>query len=356
MNQGRIYGLDTWRAGLLLVGPLIHAAPALAAALHSDPDLYGGVTRASGLFRMPVFFFIAGFLASHAQIKQIGWLKRRVVQLGVPMLSTWFLLVMPLQYLRISVFSQRGYNPVHLWFLGDLLLFSCVFSHASTILAIEKAIAPIRPIVILVGFFLASGLLAALRYPIAHIPVDVWTTNLLQAPSDAIFYLAGMMFQRNEALFALLRRRPVALSGVAMFSIAFLVIENLQGLLLPGQHHLLKLAIAGASGVVAAGMCCSIMASALTMTTRPRIVSHLSQASYSIYLLHLPVIMVAVSPLARLGAGVGVTYGLLVVTAFGVSWAIHEFVITRIAWLRFLFNGALRHAARGRSVRKPATS
>lgn len=243
--HNRIYGLDTYRAILLLAGPLIHSPPAVAAELHLGIDLYGGMIRASGLFRMPVFFFIAGFLAAHAQGKQIGWIQRRLTQLCVPLLSTWLLLVLPLQYFRIGVFKEGGYNPVHLWFLMDLALFSWIFSRPMILDVIDKICARPGASSLLIGFLAVSGLLSALRYPIAHVPVDVWTSNFLQSPAVAIYYLGGMVVQKHADLFQLIRRKPVALGGLALFLIAFPVIESLQEYLLPQQHRFLKLAIAG---------------------------------------------------------------------------------------------------------------
>jgi fucose 4-O-acetylase-like acetyltransferase len=336
--KSRVYGLDTYRAILLLAGPLVHSAPAVAEQLHLATGLYGGMGRASGLFRMPVFFFIAGFLASHAQDKQIGWFQRRLIQLGVPMLSTWILLVLPLQYHRIGVFKD-GYNPAHLWFLADLLVFSWVFSRRSVLLAIDREGARFDAPTVLAGFLVASGILSALRYPVAHIPVDVWTSNLLQSPASAIFYLGGLVVQKHAGLLQLIWRRRVAAAGLLLFLIAFPLIESLQGLLLPQQYRFLKLAIAGISGVVAAGMCCAVMASALAMHWRPRILSRLSRASYSIYLLHLPVIGIAAPLLVSRNLSAPVNFAMLATTSFGVSWLLHELLIQRSALLHFLFNG-----------------
>jgi fucose 4-O-acetylase-like acetyltransferase len=337
--QNRIYGLDTYRAILLLAGPLIHSAPAVAAELHLGTDLYGGMIRASALFRMPVFFFIAGFLAAHAQAKQIRWTERRLTQLCVPLLSTWLLFVLPLQFFKIGVFKEGGYNPVHLWFLMDLALFSWIFSRPMISSAIDKACEILGAKTLLIGFFVVSGMLSALRYPIAHIPVDVWTSNFLQSPAVAIYYLGGMVVQKHAGLFQLIRRKPVALGGVVLFLIAFPVIESLQGYLLPQQHRFLKLAIAGTSGVVAAGMCCAIMASAIAMHWRPQFLSRLSRASYSIYLLHLPVIGIAAPLLVSSSISVPANFVMLSAISFGASWLLHEVLIQRSAALHFLFNG-----------------
>lgn len=152
-----------------------------------------------------------------------------------------------------------------------------------------------------------------------------------------------MVAQKHADLFRLIQRKPVAWGSVALFLIAFVVIESLQGYLLPQQNRLLKLAIAGASGVVAAGMCCSIMASAVAMHWRPRFLSRLSRASYSIYLLHLPVIGIAAPLLFNSSISVAANFGILAATSFGVSWLLHEVLIQRFAVLHFLFNGVVPH-------------
>ena len=94
----RIYGLDLWRSGLLLVGPLIHS---------TSP---GYISDASSLFRMQVFFFIAGFLSAHASEKQADWTVRRYVQLGVPVITVWLFVLIPTKILVDFIDSTGGYS------------------------------------------------------------------------------------------------------------------------------------------------------------------------------------------------------------------------------------------------------
>jgi len=74
----RLPGLDLFRGLLLIGGPLVHST------FIAPPAVAHAVIEGSGLFRMAAFFAISGFLGGTTY--RPGWLRLRLVQVGVPAL------------------------------------------------------------------------------------------------------------------------------------------------------------------------------------------------------------------------------------------------------------------------------
>ena len=126
----RLYGLDSWRAALLIMGIATHSVTAPAGA-------YQWVTVATHAFRMEAFFCVSGFLAAGAIQRQAPsiWLRARLVTLGIPMLFAMFLLNPATIVLDIFTTELRTGTAIkhiehlrpfflHVWFLWVLILCS----------------------------------------------------------------------------------------------------------------------------------------------------------------------------------------------------------------------------------------
>lgn len=66
---------------------------------------------------------------------------------------------------------------------------------------------------------------------------------------------------------------------------------------------------------------------------------HLSDATYSIYLFHHPVVMILGIAFLGMGANIYLEYAIIVFVAFGLPYLLHRWVIARSQTLSFLFNG-----------------
>ena len=95
-SPGRFYYLDNLRAFAMLAGLLFHAALAYSPMaqgfwLSADPQqhpLFDVFAWASHLFRMPLFFFIAGFFAALLWQKAggLGFMQNRLLRVALPLL------------------------------------------------------------------------------------------------------------------------------------------------------------------------------------------------------------------------------------------------------------------------------
>ncbi|MBB5275825.1 glucan biosynthesis protein C [Rhizobium rosettiformans] len=157
-GSAREHQWDSLRAFLMLLGIPYHAAMAYNARVLWDiqsPDKSEILTFLSGFlvtFRMPAFFMVAGYFAVMMLEKRppVLWLRGRLTRLGVPFL-TGLVLLAPLQIALIDLNgAMTGTTPLptaldravsdvlhpgfswimHLWFLPALMAYSILLALA----------------------------------------------------------------------------------------------------------------------------------------------------------------------------------------------------------------------------------
>jgi glucans biosynthesis protein C len=160
----RYHALDSLRAVMMLLGVVLHAAisygslPYGAAWPYKDAStnpLCDVLVVGIHVFRMPIFFVMAGFFAAllHERRGLGGLLRNRARRILVPFLVGWVVLF-PLTVLGFRFALRAGFyslgpgiagaianqvyanpnNTIHLWFLYDLLFF-----YAAAALAVSLA-------------------------------------------------------------------------------------------------------------------------------------------------------------------------------------------------------------------------
>ncbi|MEM7498306.1 MAG: acyltransferase family protein [Pseudomonadota bacterium] len=149
----RLAHLDWIRAGAMLLGIPYHAgliySPGQAWFVASPEGsvLIGVITGLLGSFRMALFFWVAGLLTALVLAKRAPgrWLRGRLLRLGVPLVAA-MLIISPLVMAAIAygiatesggavtfeaalddLLSRPGAHWIgHLWFLQTLLVFSVI--------------------------------------------------------------------------------------------------------------------------------------------------------------------------------------------------------------------------------------
>ena len=180
---------------------------------------FDGVAEVSGWVRMEAFFIISGFL-SYMLIKRYGAIpimQRRLMAVGIPMLSVLFLLNPLTNYLILKYHNGAdaplctefiaGHIPagmkgtwnwhLHVWFLGVLLCLAAVFS-TSAIRLMDGTVARLRPklrklpdgllLFVAAGVVAAAALAARVGYEAALKP---FVSESFHFPLRAIGYYAG---------------------------------------------------------------------------------------------------------------------------------------------------------------------
>jgi glucans biosynthesis protein C len=159
-SKQRFHSLDGLRAAMMLLGLVIHSIITYGVADYGDAwplkDAHTNVLCDILLFyihifRMPIFFIMAGFFAAllYERRKPLGMARNRVARIGLPLVVAWYILWYPMA--TFFVFSiqaktssvmqalKTAYqfafstpfphinSTAHLWFLYYLILFYLTF-------------------------------------------------------------------------------------------------------------------------------------------------------------------------------------------------------------------------------------
>jgi ABC-type multidrug transport system ATPase subunit/peptidoglycan/LPS O-acetylase OafA/YrhL len=149
-DHQRLHALDAVRGFALLLGVAFHAAlsfmpgwpPGLWAMQDNSPSAFlGAAAFVSHAFRMTLFFFIAGYFARllHGRLGTAGFWKNRALRIGVPLVAGWVVLFPLISAVWLAGLTKvfggalpempgmpkvAGAFPLtHLWFLYQLLQF-----------------------------------------------------------------------------------------------------------------------------------------------------------------------------------------------------------------------------------------
>jgi len=314
----RIHGLDALRGSLMLLGLLLHAALPFTIQEYEGSVSFGDTDRVSGefdlivnfihSFRIQAFFMVSGFFAALLIWKRsaTGMLMNRIRRLGIPFaisfVAIWPLSVaamffatgtangIPLERI-LTVIPELPYLPfrlAHLWFIYYLLILSLGVGALAWIVSkvrTQKLSFPtLPPTLVLV----AVGTLVAVT-PILHAYMGTATilspgtleVKPLHLAYYAIFYVFGIVVYHARYLLSFMARRALLLLALGL--VAF------------GLDH----ALAASNAVFAAASAWFLMFGVTGTFLRyarhgSRTMRYLADASYWIYLVHLPVIFICV--------------------------------------------------------------
>lgn len=313
------------------------------------------------LFRMPAFFIVAGYFAALLLSRRppVQWLSGRFERLGIPFLAALlllnplvnlacelsnFALVPALQSLLDNSATSGGYWIRHLWFLIVLLYF-CT---AAALLArrfpsLRTAMLPARADHWLARHFVPSVLMLAVL-------VGLW-----EAVSIELFYMAGLATNGPQQIVRLdetlqfapwfligcvlarapaLRERlyrpslPIALMAVASCAVS---------LVFMGKMGPMTGRFADSVAAVMLTQCIIALCRHFARRAHP-LTDRLVDASFAIYLVHLPVIVWLVVAAQPLAMPVMAKAALVMAAALVLSW-LAAALILRVPVLRLLFDG-----------------
>lgn len=357
----RIEGLCTWRALLMLGGLLLHATMG-----EEHRPVFAAINLLSGSFRMGAFFMISGLLSGFALQRRADaatWLRRRMTRLGVPTLFG-VAVICPITTLLLACGAQgcdarsAPLNVYHLWFMISLLGYSwlayAVHQADRRWTVFDRVGDRLRAgwrtqLLVLLGIGTASFVLVVVTLrmvnswmPRAYGPL---TAELPLAVGYAPMFLFGFASARISGLRRLVTtgvRVPVAILALAI--LAHLCWRCCTPPLSPGAYAWGdNMLLIGATAWCPPAAAALILRSATAIRRVPELFRRLSDASFTMYMLHYPIIVAAKRATAPLALGPWIGFAVAVAAGGVLSYVFHAALVARSATLSLLLNG--RHAS-----------
>lgn len=391
-NENRLHALDALRGFALLLGVAFHAAlsfmpgwpPGIWAMVDNSPSpVLSNVAFVAHLFRMTLFFFIAGFFARllYHKLGARGFWANRMLRIGVPLVVGWAILwpmIMAIWSAGISKFYGGHLPPMppmpqvagafplaHLWFLYQLLvLYVLVVAARALIVRFDRANR--------LRCFVDAVVTSSLRLPVAVftlgwpvamtlMALPMWfywqsiptpdSSLLPQAPALVGFgtaFVFGWLVNRASGALAAIARSWLFNLALAIAGTAWLMhVMHASPMAQPG---LTKTLYALVFGVTVWGWTLGLTGAALRFLSNYSAVRrYIADASYWIYLAHLPVVAVLAVWVGQWQMSWMLKYPFILAVSFAVLFASYHLLV-RPTFIGQLLNG------RKHPLRKPAAA
>lgn len=368
--SARIEGLCGWRAVLMLGGLVLHATMG-----EENRPVFAAINIASGSFRMGAFFMISGLLSGSAIRRRADpaqWMRQRLFQLGVPTLFA-IVVLCPLTTAMLAVMAARGGSPAppvlniyHLWFMVALLGYTLLAYvahradqrwHLFDYLDARARFATLTQPMILITLGAVSFILmvATMYLSDRWVPDRYWP---LLAQSRSIvgyapIFLLGFAVARAPAL----RDRLTASAGIPVLILASATIGHLcwqwtdaSLFWAGGRAWTQDILLVGAAAWCPPAAAVLILRSAIALRRVPMTLQRLSDASFTMYILHYPIIVAVKLVTASWMLGPWTGFVLAIAVSGLLSYWFHVLIVTRSSTASLLLNGRHQCAPMRRSV------
>jgi peptidoglycan/LPS O-acetylase OafA/YrhL len=400
-DQQRFHSLDALRASALLLGIALHATMSFLPGFRetgwpisdaSESASMGVLFYVVHIFRMATFFLVAGFFARllFQRLGTGGFIRNRLRRIALPLVA-FYPVVMPLCILPIiwavkqmgvtagagrpAGFPQ-GFHWGHFWFLYLLLVLYALalFGRAAVVAAdrqgvfrafidrvlrksLEFRIAPLLLAVPLAALLYATPWW--LQWPGIPTPLAGFVPNFPAVACFGAAMIFGWCLHRQQSLFDLLRRDCVwylAVAAVASVVALSLVGVKMKALtviaLTPEIRAAYALAYMLAVWCWSLGLTGAAVAWLSTPSARWR---YLSDASYWMYLVHVPIVWALQAWMMRWTLHWSIKYALILAIACALLLASYHYLV-RSTFLGKFLNGRKYPRALPQVAAAPSTS
>lgn len=376
----RFHHMDNLRALAMLAGVVFHAALAYSPLMHPIWPLadagrsivVDAVAWFLHLFRMPLFFVVAGFFAALlvARRGMGGLFRNRAARVLLPLVLFLPLVLLSMYWLTMQAVAdvahpspaltwmrgwieQHGSLPslpgwAHLWFLFYLLLFTVLTWVASSLglRRIGERIAALPPLPVILLFPLP--LTIALTGTTAPWPAPEFVLPSLWAMAffGLYFTLGYQLFQRHEMLD---RMRPwsmlLLVGAVLGYALLFRLTDGFALTRPTTLQHAMHAALEAYAGLWMTLWC--LLAGKRWLDKRNATMRWLADASYWTYLVHLPLLFAIQYQLLDVPLHWTAKFAIAVLATFSVSLASYQLLVRHTVVGRLL-NG--KHATTRQST------
>jgi len=356
--NARIFYMDSMRGILMMLGLVYHSSKVFSPK--QDWIIYSEQTTALAtmfvemlkIFRMPAFFIVSGYFAA-LTLKKYGvhtFIKVRVSRIVIPLVIT----AITLNSLQAYILTQTGWMDfdmltyisrggwvTHLWFLINLVIY--FFIAALLVLFFRERLFMVMnqidtlllkvPFGLILLFLLPASVIFFLAlgqiYPIR---VIIKTSLLFQYMP---FFFFGMLLFSHKGLLKKFTEFSPRFS-LPVVIISLLVINYLY------QYesyswYLVRTAVMSVGMWFSASLCFYLFKRYTDYHSA--FFLYLSQISYTVYLFHHGLVIAIGLLLIKYNIGGIFGLFLLMFLVALVSVSIHQFVISKVSILSFLFNG-----------------
>ncbi len=391
-NSERLPALDAVRGFALLLGVAFHAGfsfiPGLIPGLWAINDRSPSTTLAvllfaSHVFRMSLFFFVAGFFAHLLFVRRgaRGFWVNRAKRILVPLVAAWPVVfpaiaavwiwgltrtfggTLPAPPAQAPPAPLGAFPLTHLWFLYVLLiLYALLVAARSAVAAIDAGGGIRRAADALIGAAVGRGLAA----PILAVPAALalffradWVAwfgiptpdqSLIPNATALVAYGTAIAFgwltHRQVALLDVWRRQwPVHLAVAVAATVACLVVLGPTPPMRPADPGVSKLLLASAYALATWSWIFAVVGLAMRFLSEDRpVVRYVSDASYWIYIAHLPVVVVLQVALGHTGLHWSLKFPIILGLGLAVLFVSYHYLV-RSTFVGQMLNGQ-RHPRR----------
>jgi glucan biosynthesis protein C len=358
LKKERLYYLDALRSFLILLVALMHSSQVYNSSqtwlIYSENNsiIINYLVSLLGLLCMPTFFMIAGYFAvisfRHSHGK--NFLLKRISRLLIPLVFIAFTLNILQAYIltssgwkdyTISTYFSNGDWIQHLWFLINLIAYTLTaylfikyfkIQTKRFLLYISDKIESMNLYILLLILPLISiGLIV-----VKHItPSYFLSININQIISYTPYFLFGILLMLNKELLNKFTNISISTSIVVIL-LASILIKNLNGM--EAIEYKFAYYYTRSLGTW-------FMAS-LAFTIFKKYVNYksntiykISDASYSIYLLHHIIVIIIGIFIINLDLSIWIGISILFISSVTISYIVHRKLILNSNILQHLING-----------------
>lgn len=382
----RYHYMDNLRALAMLAGVVFHAALAYSPLLanvwppaSSDNALIIDVVAwFSHLFRMPLFFLIAGFFACYLFEKRGlgGFLKNRILRIALPFVIFLPLILAGFAFgIQWALGSVENPSPIlafmkmgaampdpppppaptttHLWFLYYLIQFCLVYAVLERLGLMRSRLTELFgsvPFLLLaLPLLVASSLVG---YDAPRPAPEQFMPQFWPYGFYGLFFLVGIQFFRDQSLTDRLMRWMPVLIVVSLGAYAALfsqlpdtlylmqAMNRMQG----AEFSLEQCVMSLLQGVVAVYMTLACLVIGRLLLDRANsLVRFVADGSYWLYIIHLPLLFYIQYRLLDVDRGLWVEFGVATLSTMAIGLVSYAILVrhTPIGWL---LNGRKRRA------------
>ncbi|MEV4462389.1 acyltransferase family protein [Micromonospora echinofusca] len=378
----RLHALDAVRAGALLLGVVLHATLSfleprtwVVGDVSTSPAM-NGVYFVVHVFRMTLFFLIAGFFARMLLHRRGtgGFIRNRAVRILAPFVVFWPLMMVSTVVVIIWAANQAGeevpgptpmtpttFPLTHLWFLYWLLmLYVAALVVRGIVVSLDKAgnlrSRVVDPVIRTIVKTDLTPVVIGAPLLVAFLLKDDWEiwygvppaeNGVIPNPVAVVAYGTafgfGWLLHRQVDLLRFWERRglrnlaiAVVLTGVAL---------AMAGTIPPDEAEPMgtkKIVYAVVYVLAIWTWTMALMGLAMRYLSKPNpAIRYVSDASYWIYIIHLPVVMAVQTAVAQVGLPWFVKYPLILLVTYPLTLVSYRYLV-RHTFIGRLLNGRRR--------------